>query len=376
MEMNPIIEHSWSGIHLPQDVEVLKDDGKRGVFVVEPLEPGYGTFVGNALRRVLLSSLHGAAVFMIRIPDVEHEFSTVSDVIEDVTNIILNLKKVRFRYQHDEPIKLAIKVKSEPSQGSRYITAADIDTSLALDAQGAPLIEVLNPEHHIATLNAGASFNMELWVDSSYGYADVEDLRARYPERDPQRPVRSGIDGTVEGNPRVDVETVSALEYIVVDAIYRPIHRVNLRVMPARLGASSQHDRLELEIDGDGSVTPREALALGAKILKEQMSIFVSFREESDELQSEVVAEAEQQFNPNLFRQVDELELSVRSSNCLKSANITYIGELVQKTGQEMLRTKNFGRKSLRELEEVLGSMNLHLGMKIEGWSPENAPKG
>jgi len=163
---------------------------------------------------------------------------------------------------------------------------------------------------------------------------------------------------------------------IVIDAIYRPIHRVNLRVMPARLGDSSDHDRLELEIDGDGSVTPREALALGAKILKEQMSIFVSFREENDELFSEVVAEVEQQFNPNLYRQVDELELSVRSSNCLKSANITYIGELVQKTGQEMLRTKNFGRKSLRELEEVLGSMNLHLGMKIEGWSPDQAPKG
>jgi len=376
MEMNPIIEHSWSGIHLPKDVEVLKDDGKCGVFVVEPLEPGYGTFVGNALRRVLLSSLHGAAIFMIRIPDVEHEFSTVSDVMEDVTGIILNLKKVRFRYHNDEPIKLAINVRSEAGEGSRYITAGDIDTRFAVDEAGEPIIEVLNPEHHIATLNAGANFSMELWVDSAHGHADVEDLYARYPERDPQRPQQVGIDGTIEGTPRIDIETKGALELIVIDAIYRPIHRVNLRVMPARLGDSSDHDRLELEIDGDGSVTPREALALGAKILKEQMSIFVSFREENDELFSEVVAEVEQQFNPNLYRQVDELELSVRSSNCLKSANITYIGELVQKTGQEMLRTKNFGRKSLRELEEVLGSMNLHLGMKIEGWSPDQAPKG
>jgi DNA-directed RNA polymerase subunit alpha len=375
METNSIIDHSWSGVHLPEDVKVIKDDGKRGIFVVEPLEPGYGTFVGNALRRVLISSLHGAAIFLIRIPGVEHEFSTVPDVAEDVTNIILNLKKVRFRYHHDEPIKLKIDVHSPRGEGSYHVCASDIDTSNALNAEGEPLIEVLNPEHHIATLNAGASFTMELWIDSSYGYADYEELSSRYAQ-DPQRPPRNALDGTVSGEMnQVALPALTSLECVAIDAIYRPIERVNFRVMPARLGESTRHDRLELEIDGDGSVTPREALAFAAKILKEQMKVFATFREESDERSQEVVAEVEQQFNPSLYKPVEELELSVRSSNCLKSAHITYIGELVQKTPQEMLKTKNFGRKSLRELEDVLKTHNLQLAMKIEGWSPDNAPK-
>lgn len=372
METQSVIDSTWSKLIFPQEVQTQKESDKSGVFVIEPLAPGFGVFVGNSLRRVLLSSLHGAAIVMIRIPDVKHEFSTVPHVIEDVTMIILNLKKVRFRYQRDEPIRLSIDISPEKSReavDNYYVTAADIDTSKAVNADGEPLITVLNPEHRIATLGRGASFKMELWIDSNYGYTPTEDQQAKFPESDTERNAVKGLDGTKLNAPPITVPSTTSPGMIAIDSIYRPIDRVNFRVGSARVGDRVDFDRLELEIDGDGSLAPRDALALGAKILKEQMGIFAQFQEEVEEYTELSTDEPEESTRHYLDQQVDELELSVRSSNCLKSANITYIGELVQRTEQDMLKTKNFGRKSLRELKEILDSKGLSLGMKVD-WAP------
>lgn len=368
METQPIIDSTWNQLIFPKEVKTSKEDGKSGVFVIEPLAPGFGVFVGNSLRRVLYASLHGAAIVMIRIPKVEHEFSTVSHVIEDVTAIILNLKKVRFRYHHDEPIQLKIHVSAEQSSASAdnyHVTAGDIDTSKAIDAEGNPVITVLNPEHRIATLGRGHSFEMDIWVDSDYGYTPTEEQKVKFPERK----TVTGINGTVEGLSTVNIPSYTDPGVIPIDSIYRPIELVNFRVGSARIGDSTDYDRLEIEIKGDGSVPPRDALALGAKILKEQMGIFTHFREEIEEYIEISHDEPEETTRHYLDQPVDELELSVRSSNCLKSANITYIGELVQRSEQDMLKTKNFGRKSLRELKEILESKGLHLGMKVD-WAP------
>ena len=373
METNPIIEGSWSQIFIPRDVETLSDNGKHGVYSIEPLESGYATFIGNSLRRVLLSSLHGAAIVMIRIPDVDHEFSTVPNVLEDVTAIILNLKKVRFRYHRDEPIKLRLSVDAPAGDGSYHVTASDIDTTQAIDEDGQILVEVLNGAHHIATLSEGCSFEMELWVDSNYGYTPTDEQKIKFPDVEQHRGSRTlCLDGTGQGSLYTTPPSAHSPEMIPIDSVYRPIFRVNYQVKHTRVGGNTDYERLEIEIDGDGSISPRDAVAYGAKILKEQMNIFVHFTEEIDEYIEEPPAETEQTLNHNLYRKVDELELSVRSSNCLRSANIEYIGQLVQRTEQEMLRTKNFGRKSLRELKEILSSMNLQLGMKLEGWSPEH----
>jgi DNA-directed RNA polymerase subunit alpha len=373
MELNPVIESSWSGLLIPRDIEEITSNAKSGLFAIEPLQAGYATFVGNSLRRVLLSSLHGAAIVMIRIPGVEHEFSAVPHIIEDVTDIILSLKKVRFRYHRDELIKLHLRVDAPEGDGSYYVTAGDITTDLAIDEEGESLIEVLNPDHHIATLAQGHQFEMELWIDSNYGYTSTEEQKQKFPEVDANRSTRvsclnsegQSIEPPVAGHP----------EMIAIDSIYRPIYRVNYRVYHANVGDHRDYERLEIEIDGDGSISPRDALAYGAKILKEQMNIFVHFREEVEEEVVEQPPETEHLLNPNLNKKVEELELSVRSSNCLNSAKITYIGELVQKTEKEMLETKNFGRKSLRELKEILNSMDLKLGMKLEGWSADSTQK-
>jgi DNA-directed RNA polymerase subunit alpha len=372
METQSVIDSTWSKLIFPQDVQTIQETEKKGIFAIEPLAPGFGVFVGNSLRRVLLSSLHGAAIIMIRIPDVKHEFSTVPNILEDVTMIILNLKKVRIRYQRDEPILLSIDVTSEQSREAEenyYITAGDIDTSLALDEEGNPILTVLNPEHRVATLSKGASFKMELWIDSNFGYTPTEEQKVKFPEVDHDRKAIKGLDGTKVGIPQLTVPSTSSPGMIPVDSIYRPIDRVNFRVGSARVGSRTDFDRLELEIDGDGSVSPRDALALGAKILKEQMGIFAQFQEEIEEYVEPSADEPEETTRHYLDQQVDELELSVRSSNCLKSANITYIGELVQRTEQDMLKTKNFGRKSLRELKEILDSKSLSLGMKVD-WVP------
>jgi DNA-directed RNA polymerase subunit alpha len=371
METQPIIDSTWSQLIFPKEVKTSREDGKNGVFVIEPLAPGFGVFVGNSLRRVLYASLHGAAIVMIRIPKVEHEFSTVSHVIEDVTAIILNLKKVRFRYHRDEPIHLKINVTAEQSSASAdnyHVTAADIDTSMALDAEGNSVITVLNPEHRIATLSRGHAFEMDLWVDSDYGYTPTEEQKVKFPKVN-DRKVVHGVDGMIAGLPTIVVPSYADPGVIPIDSIYRPIDLVNFRVGSARIGDRVDYDSLEIEIKGDGSVSPRDALALGAKILKEQMGIFTHFREEIEEYVEISHDEPEETTRHYLDQPVDELELSVRSSNCLKSANITYIGELVQRSEQDMLKTKNFGRKSLRELKEILESKGLHLGMKVD-WIP------
>ncbi len=378
METQSVIDSTWSKLIFPKEVQTIQETAKTGIFAIEPLAPGFGVFVGNSLRRVLLSSLHGAAIVMIRIPDVKHEFSTVPNVIEDVTMIILNLKKVRVRYQKDEPILLSINVSSEQSKacdGDNYnVTAADIDTSMAVDEDGEPIVTILNPEHRIATLSKGASFKMELWIDSDFGYTPTEEQKVKFPEVEPDRQTGKdksvkGLDGTKIGLPQLVVPSTSSPGMIPIDSIYRPIDRVNFRVASARVGDRTDFDRLELEIDGDGSVSPRDALALGAKILKEQMGIFAQFQEEVEEYVESSSDEPEESTRHYLDQEVDELELSVRSSNCLKSASITYIGELVQRTEQDMLKTKNFGRKSLRELKEILDTKGLSLGMKVD-WNP------
>jgi len=210
---------------------------------------------------------------------------------------------------------------------------------------------------------------MELWIDSNFGYTPTEEQKVKFPEVDHDRKAIKGLDGTKVGIPQLTVPSTSSPGMIPVDSIYRPIDRVNFRVGSARVGSRTDFDRLELEIDGDGSVSPRDALALGAKILKEQMGIFAQFQEEIEEYVEPSADEPEETTRHYLDQQVDELELSVRSSNCLKSANITYIGELVQRTEQDMLKTKNFGRKSLRELKEILDSKSLSLGMKVD-WVP------
>ena len=366
MELNPVIDNSWNGLLFPNDIQCVQDDGHRGIYSFGPLEKGYATFLGNSLRRVLLSSLYGAAVTMIRITDVEHEFRSVPGILEDVATIVLKLKQVRFRFIGDGTVKLNL--TAHAPEGGKYITAADIDTASFNEAHDAEVIKVLNPDFHIATLSQGATFNMELWITTGRGYTQADEQKNHYPEKKSTTPNFEDVSVSL-------IPPANGPGIIPVDSIFRPIYRVNYRVNYARVDDRCDYEELLIEVDGDGSVTPREALAYGAKILKDQMGIFEHFQEENEELVEEQQDESEPVHNENLNRQVDELELSVRSSNCLKSANITYIGELVQRSEQDMLRTKNFGRKSLRELKEILGSMNLQLGMKLEGWSPSARAK-
>lgn len=331
MEM---IARNWRDLIRPRGIQVEKATDSYGKFVAEPFERGYGITVGNSLRRILLSSLQGAAVTGVRIDGVLHEFSSVPDVLEDVTDIILNLKEVRFKLHTLEPKTVRIDF-----EGEGKVTAADIVT----DAQ----VEVLNPDQHIATVNEGGRLRMELTVQTGWGYVPAE------MNKTPNMPV-----GTIP-----------------IDAMFSPIRRVNYNVTNARVGQQTDYDRLVLEVWTDGSVAPADAVAYAAKILKEQVSIFINFDEEAEPEVEEVSPQNELLQNENLWRSVDELELSVRSANCLQNANIKLIGELVQKTEAEMLKTKNFGRKSLKEIKEILATMGLSLGMKLEGWSPDARPK-
>ncbi|GIL18007.1 MAG: DNA-directed RNA polymerase subunit alpha [Oligoflexia bacterium] len=319
----------WRDLIKPKGFEVdrdsLREDYAR--FIIRPLEKGYGVTLGNSLRRVLLSSMMGSAVSAVKFEGILHEFTTIPDVLEDVTDIILNLKEVRFRQYSAETVTLRIS-KSGPGK----VTAADI--------QGTDKIEVLNPDKHIATLGANAKFNAEILVSYGRGFDSAETRNAEYP-----------------------------VGFIAVDSLFSPVKKVNYSVSNARVGQRTDYDALSLEVWTDGSLKPEEAVSLSSKILKEQLQIFLTFDEEM-----EPTEEAKDSRNPtlndNLFRSVDDLELSVRSANCLKNANIRYIGELVVKTEAEMLKTKNFGRKSLNEIKEILSEMGLGLGMKIEGWPP------
>ncbi|WP_198013784.1 DNA-directed RNA polymerase subunit alpha [Desulforegula conservatrix] len=327
---NELMFMNWRDMISPERIQVTgaPDYGK---FVCEPLERGFGTTIGNALRRTILSSLHGAAIVSVYIESVMHEFSAVPNVLEDVSEIILNLKEVRLKVNDPEPKTITIE-----ATGPKLITAADI---VSPDGR----VEVLNPSQHIATLNDGGTLNMVMTVKVGKGYALAsENIDERAP-----------------------VGTIS------IDSVFSPIKRVRYTVGNARVGQRTDYDKLTLEVWTDGSIVPVDAVAFSAKILKEQMNSFISFDEEIEPTVEEKSEEPiKTNYNENLYRSVDELELSVRSANCLKNADITKIFQLVQRTESEMLKTKNFGRKSLNEIKEVLEEMGLSLGMKIDGFEP------
>lgn len=322
------MQKNWRDLIKPKKLEVDRDTltPTYGKFVAEPLERGFGVTIGNALRRILLSSLQGAAITSVKIDGVLHEFSSVPGVKEDVSDIILNLKQVRLSLHGEGPKTIRIK-----SAGDGVVRAGDIITDST--------VEVLNPDQHIATVSKDAKFDCELSVNSGKGYVSSE--RNKLPEM----PI-----GT-----------------IAVDSIFQPVSRVNFTVTHARVGQRTDYDKLILELWTTGAIDPQSAVAVAAKILKDQLSVFITFEEGEEEAGGER-GEAKPQFNDNLFKTVDELELSVRSANCLKNADIKYIGEMVQKTEQEMLRTKNFGRKSLNEIKEILKGMGLDFGMKLDGF--------
>lgn len=325
-----MVQKSWKDLIRPKRLEVEKETLTPfyGKFVAEPLERGFGITVGNCLRRILLSSLQGAAITSVKIDGVLHEFSAVAGVKEDMTEIILNLKEVRLKLHTEGPKTIRLK-----TEGPKTLKAGDI---IVGDA-----VEILNPDHHLAALSKDGKLSMEMTVKVGRGYVPAE------RNKDENQSI-----GTIP-----------------IDAIFSPIQKVNYTVTNARVGQITDYDKLTLEVWTDGSLTPEEALTHSARILKEQLSIFITFEEEEEE---EGVFPPDRpemdKLNENLFRSVDELELSVRSANCLKHANIRLIGDLVQKTEAEILATKNFGRKSLNEIKEILGEMGLNLGTRLDSW--------
>jgi DNA-directed RNA polymerase subunit alpha len=322
-----VISRNWRDLIRPRSITVEEHGDFYGKFTCEPLERGFGITVGNSLRRVLLSSLQGAAITAVRVDNALHEFTTVPDVVEDVADIILNLKQVVFKAS--QPRSYTVRVDKE---GPCAVLAKDISVSDGL--------AVLNPDQIIATLDKKGPLSMELTVNVGRGYVPAE------RNKTPTMPI-----GTIP-----------------IDALFSPIRKVNYTVQNARVGQVTDYDKLVLEVWTNGAVKPTDAVAFAAKILKEQLSIWINF-EEVDEAPIDGGIEVEPGTpNENLFRSVDELELSVRSANCLQNANITLIGELVQRTEQDMLKTKNFGRKSLKEIKEILATMGLQLGMKIDNW--------
>ena len=322
---------NWRSLIKPRRVERdPKSDRTYGKFVIRPLERGFGTTIGNSLRRILLSSLQGAAITSVRIEGVLHEFSFIPGIVEDVTDIVLNVKGVLLRTSSVDTVHGRIEAKGRP--GDTVVVRAK-DFTFDGDC------EVLNPEHPIATLTEDGSFEAEISVEMGKGY-----IPAAQNKREDQ-PI-----GTIP-----------------VDAIFSPIQRVRYTVTNARVGQRTDYDKLTIELWTDGSVVPEDALAYAAKILKEQLQIFINFAEE-DEPEVEDEEEEEQEFNEALFKRVDELELSVRSQNCLQNAGIEFIYQLVERTEAEMLKTKNFGRKSLNEIKEILSDLNLALGMKLHNF--------
>ena len=318
-----------TGFLKPRIVDVQNLSPYHAKVTMEPFERGYGHTLGNALRRVLLSSLQGAAVSSVQIDGVLHEFSSIAGVREDVTDMILNIKEIALRMHSEGPKRLILR-----KQGPGVVTAGDI--------QATGDIEVLNPGHVICTLDQGAEIRMEFTVNSGKGYVTAERNR---PEDAP-------------------------IGLIPVDSLYSPVKRVSYKVENTREGQILDYDKLTMSVETDGSVTPEDAVAYAARILQDQLQVFINFEEPSKMVSEDMKPELE--FNAALLKKVDELELSVRSANCLKNDNIVYIGDLIQKTEAEMLRTPNFGRKSLNEIKEVLAQMGLHLGMEVPNWPPEN----
>src|SRR3954447_16821855 len=328
-----MLEKNWRDLIKPKALDVDKETltPSYGKFIAKPLERGFGLTLGNSLRRVLLSSLQGAAITAVKIDGVVHEFTPIPDVKEDVAEIILNLKEVRFRL-HSESATVII-----DKTGAGEVKASDIVVS--------EQVQVLNPDQHIATLGKGGKLNMEIKVSRGRGYQAAENNKSE------DMPVG----------------------WIPVDSFFSPIRRVNYTVTQSRVGQRTDFDKLTLEVWTDGSVEPEDAVSLGSKILKDQLSVFLNFEEEPEPV-AQAKEEGSSQFNPNLYRSVEELELSVRSANCLQNANIKHIYELVQKTESEMLKTKNFGRKSLNEIKDILGEMGLSLGMKLDGFVAPSQP--
>ena len=326
-----MIQKNWQKLIKPTklDVQPGADATRTATIVAEPLERGFGLTLGNALRRVLLSSLQGAAVTSVHIDGVLHEFSAIPGVREDVTDIVLNIKSLNIRMSTEGPKRMTLK-----ASGPAEVKAAAIEAG--------PDIEIMNSDLVLCHLDKGAKLNMELTVENGKGYV-------------------AAIQNRPEDSP---------IGLIPVDAVFSPVRKVTYKVDNTRVGQVTDHDKLSLEVTTSGVVSPDDAVALAARILQDQLSLFINFEEPQKDLSEE--QHEELPFNKNLLRKVDELELSVRSANCLKNDNIIYIGDLVQKTETDMLRTPNFGRKSLNEIKEVLGQMGLHLGMAIPDWPPEN----
>ncbi|MDA1089062.1 MAG: DNA-directed RNA polymerase subunit alpha [Proteobacteria bacterium] len=326
-----MFQKNWKELIKPSklDVQPGADAARTATIVAGPLERGFGLTLGNALRRVLLSSLQGAAVTSVQIEGVLHEFSAIPGVREDVTDIVLNIKSLDIKLSAEGPKRLTLK-----ASGPGEVKASAIET-------GAD-IEIMNPDLIICHLDKGAKLNMELTVENGKGYVPAAQNR---PEESP-------------------------IGLIPVDAAFSPVRKVTYKVDNSRVGQVTDHDKLSLEVTTSGVVSPEDAVALAARILQDQLALFINFDEPKAALAES--REEELPFNKNLLRKVDELELSVRSANCLKNDNIIYIGDLVQKSETDMLRTPNFGRKSLNEIKEVLGQMGLHLGMEIPNWPPEN----
>ena len=329
--MANVLQKNWQDLIKPTKLEIVSGRAKNKVatLVAEPLERGFGVTLGNALRRILLSSLQGAAVQSVHIDGVLHEFSSIPGVREDVTDIVLNIKDIAIRMQGEGPKRMVVK-----KQGPGQVTAGDIQT--------VGDIVVLNPDLVLCTLDEGAEIRMEFTVNTGKGYVPTERNR---PEDAP-------------------------IGLIPVDSLYSPVRKVSYKVENTREGQILDYDKLTLSIETNGAVTPDDAVAYAARILQDQLNVFVNFEEPRKEVISEAIPDLA--FNPAFLKKVDELELSVRSANCLKNDNIVYIGDLVQKTEAEMLRTPNFGRKSLNEIKEVLAQMGLHLGMEVPGWPPDN----
>ena len=329
--MSATLQKNWQLLIKPEKLEVEPgpDPSRVATVVAEPLERGFGMTLGNAIRRILLSSLQGAAVTSVQIDGVLHEFSSIPGVREDVTDIVLNIKQLALRMHSEGPKRMTL-----TATGPGEVKAGQI--------QAGHDIEIMNPDLVLCTLDDGVKLGMEFTVQLGRGYVPAS---ANRPEDAP-------------------------IGLIPVDSIYSPVRRVSYRVEPTRVGQVTDYDKLLLTVETNGAVTPEDAVALAARIMQDQLQLFINF-EEPQLLRAEEVHE-ELPFNRNLLRKVDELELSVRSANCLKNDNIVYIGDLVQKTEQEMLRTPNFGRKSLNEIKEVLANMGLALGMAVPGWPPEN----
>ena len=326
-----VLQKNWQDLIKPSKIDIQpgRDRARIATVVAEPLERGFGMTLGNALRRVLLSSLQGAAIKTVQIDGVLHEFSSVPGVREDVTNIILNIKEIALRIHSDGVKRMVLK-----KEGAGPVRAGDMEVSSE--------VEILNPDHVICHLDQGASIRMEFTADMGKGYVQADRNR---PEDAP-------------------------IGLIPVDSLYSPVKKVSYKVENTREGQILDYDKLTMTVETDGSVRAEDAVALAARILQDQLAVFINFEEPKKAVEER--SHPELAFNAALLKKVDELELSVRSANCLKNDNIVYIGDLIQKTEAEMLRTPNFGRKSLNEIKEVLASMGLHLGMEVPNWPPDN----